>query len=140
MSDFVLNLHSGWRFIVLLAIAVTFLYFIYAYFTKQTSPKQDKMVAVLFGVALDIQITLGILLLLIVIIDGRFDAGTHLGHLFPMLIAVGVAHVPSAYNRKTGGADRRRLHLIGIAAPIIVIILIIGGLASLDGIGLFTMS
>jgi hypothetical protein len=78
--------------------------------------------------------------LLIYIIDGRFDAGTHLGHLFPMLIAVAVAHVPSVYNRKTGGADRKRFHMIGIAAPIIVIILIVGGLASLDGIGLFTMS
>lgn len=140
MRDFMLNLHSGWRFIVLLAIAATFLYFLYAYFVKQTTPKQDKLMAVLFGVSIDIQVAIGLILLLIYIIDDGFDSSKHLGHLFPMLIAVGVAHVPSIYNRRTGGADRDRFHLIGIIAPILVIVLILGGLASLDEIGLFTVS
>lgn len=140
MRDFVFNFHSGWRFIVLLAIVATFVYFAYAFFTNQTTAKRDKMMAILFGVSIDIQVLLGIILLLIFVVDGGFDAGKHFGHLFPMLLSVGVAHVPSIYNRRTGGVDRRRFHMIGMAAPIVVIVLIIGGLAPLDGIGLFTMS
>ncbi|MCB9435862.1 MAG: hypothetical protein H6673_02580 [Anaerolineales bacterium] len=141
MYDFVFNFHSGWRFLVLLALAVNVIYFGYALATKSKQPKRDKLVSTLFAVSVDIQITLGIILLIIVIIDGNFDAGRHFGHFMPMLLAAPVAHAYTIFGKavKNQATVEKYQRLVGLLAPIIVLILVMGGLASLE-LGLFQMS
>ncbi len=140
MREFFLNFHSGWRFIVLLAMLVNFLYFGYVLLTRSGSPKQDRRVGLLLGVTVDVQIVLGFILLIIYVLDDSFVSSTHLGHLFPMLLAVPVAHAHSIYARRASQSEKRVHQIIGFLAPVITLALIFGGLASLDGIGLFTMS
>lgn len=141
MRDFIFNFHSGWRFLVLLALVANVLYFAYVLATKTNQPKRDKLVSTVFAVMVDIQITLGLILLLIFIVDGGFDAGRHMGHLMPMLLAAPVAHAYSIFSKivKTPVVAEKYQRLVGLLAPIGVLILIIGGLASLE-LGLFQMS
>lgn len=140
MRDFLLEFHSGWRFLVLLAMAFNFLYFAYVLVTRSGSVKQDRRVGLLFGVAVDVQIVLGFILLIYYAIDGGFDASTHLGHMFPMLLLAPVAHAHSIYSRRAKAAEKRMAQFVGLLAPAIGLGLVFGGLAVLDGIGLFTMS
>lgn len=138
MFNFFLNVHSGWRFVVLLALLINFLYFAYVLASKAQDGKQDRRVSLLFSTAADIQVTLGLILLVIVIIDGTFDAGKHLGHLFPMVLAAGASHAHMNVTRRVPALQTQRI--AGLLAPVVTIILILAGLAALDGIGLFTMS
>lgn len=141
MYDFVFNFHSGWRFLVLLALAANVVYFGYMLATKTKQPKRDKLVSTLFAVSVDIQITLGIILLVLVMVDGNFDAGRHFGHLMPMLLAAPVAHAYTIVGKavKNQATVEKYQPLVGLLAPIVVLILVIGGLASLE-LGLFQMS
>lgn len=141
MREFVLNFHSGWRFLVLLALVGTFVYFAYVLATKTDQPKRDKLVSTIFAVMVDIQITLGLILLLIYIVDGGFDAGRHLGHAVPMVLAAPVAHAYTIFGKavKAPILFKKYQRIVGLLAPIGVLILVIGGLAPL-GLGLFQMS
>lgn len=138
MANFFLNFHSGWRFLVLLALVLNLVYFAYVLATKSGNAKQDKKVSLLFSIVSDTQLLLGLILLIIYIVDGGFDAGKHLGHFFPMLLAVAASHAHSIVQRRIPLLQTQRL--VGLAAPIVALIFIFGGLAVLDGIGLFTMS
>lgn len=129
--DFVEGLHSGWRYLVLLALAGNFLFFAYAYFSGATSPKQEKQVSMIFAVAVDIQITIGIVLFILHIIEYGFE-GELLGHALPMLLVAPVAHAYTIYSRRDKSGNARRRQLVGALAPILALILILGGLAAIE--------
>jgi hypothetical protein len=140
MQDFFFEFHSGWRFLVLLAMVVNFLYFGFVLATRAKTAKRDRIISLIFAISADVQITLGIVLLLIFIANGDFSAGTHLGHLVPMLLVAPIAHAYTLYGRLAKSASQRQQRVVGLLAPVVALVLILGGLASLDGIGLFTMS
>lgn len=135
MLDFVLNFHSGWRFLVLLGAVVMFGYFVYALVTNGTDAKRDKLVATIFGIIVDIQLTLGILLFILYIFDdAREVKGQQIGHAVTMLLFVApLAHFYSVYSKRNPDADPKRRHMVGAAVPVVALIFIIGGILALGG-------
>ena len=134
MVDFFLKFHSGWRYLVLLGTFVTLAYFIYALVTSADS-KRDKLVATVWAILVDIQVTLGLILFVLYIFDDAHEIkGQQIGHLFTMLLLVPpVVHFYSIYSKRNPNADLKRLRTIGIAAPIVALILIVGGILALGG-------
>lgn len=134
MLDFVLNFHSGWRYLVLLGTLVTFLYFVYALVSSADS-KRDKLVMMVWAILVDIQVTLGLILFVLFIFDdAREVGGEQIGHLVTMLVLVPpVVHFYSVYSKRNPSADLKRLRTIGVLAPIVTLVLIVGGILALGG-------
>jgi cytochrome bd-type quinol oxidase subunit 2 len=136
MIDFVQDFHSGWRFLVILTTLLTFVFFVYALVTGSTKARQEKLAATLFGTVIDIQVLLGIILLVLWIIDeAREVKGEQVGHVTTMLLLLPVVHVYSIYARRNPD-KRQRLRLIGVVAPVVALVLIVAGISSL-GLTLF---
>ncbi|MBI5931255.1 MAG: hypothetical protein HY862_18245 [Chloroflexi bacterium] len=133
--DFVLNFHSGWRYLVMLGTIVTCGYFVYALVTSAADTKRDKLVTTIWAILVDIQVTLGLILFVLYIFDDAHEIkGQQMGHLFTMLLLVPpVVHFYSIYSKRNPNADLKRMRLIGAVAPIVTLVLIIGGILALGG-------
>ena len=139
MIDFVQDVHSGWRFLVILTTALTFLFFVYALVTGSTKARQEKLAAMLFGTVIDVQILLGITLLVLWIIDEAHEVKSHqIGHVITMLLLLPVVHAYSVYARRNPD-KQQRLRLVGVIAPVVALVLIAAGISSLD-LSLFEMT
>lgn len=134
MVDFFLNFHSGWRYLVLLGTLATLVYFIYALVSSADS-KRDKLVMTVWAILVDIQVTLGLILFVLYIFDDAYEIkGQQIGHLFTMLLLVPpVVHFYSIYSKRNPSADLKRLRTIGVVAPIVALVLIVGGILALGG-------
>lgn len=134
MVDFFLNFHSGWRYLVLLGTLATFLYFVYVLVSSADS-KRDKLVMTVWAILVDIQVLLGLILFVLYIFDDAYEIkGQQIGHLFTMLLLVPpVTHFYSIYSKRNPNADLKRLRTIGVAAPIVALVLIVGGILALGG-------
>lgn len=137
MTDFLLNAHSGWRYLVLTATIFVALYFLFALLTGRTSAKQETTVLRVWPILIDIQVALGILLIVVYIIDGTSIAREYLEHGFLGLIIAGVAHTPAMMRRRNLPTQSRRL--MGLLLPLAVIGLAIVSIGLLS-LGLFEMS
>lgn len=134
MTDLLLNAHSGWRYVVLLVLIVTFLYYLFEYI-QQTKLPYDRQVDLAFGTSIHIQIGLGILLLIAFILDNRFE-GRLMGHVVLMLILLPITIMYSKYAKALAVVSPRRRRQLGMATPIICLILIYVGLLAISR-GLF---
>lgn len=134
MVDFFLNFHSGWRYLVLLGTLATLVYFIYALVSSADS-KRDKLVMTVWAILVDIQVALGLILFVLYIFDDAYEIkGQQIGHLFTMLLLVPpVVHFYSIYSKRNASANLKRLRTIGVAAPIVALVLIVGGILALGG-------
>ena len=134
MIDFFMNFHSGWRYLVLLGTLVTFAYFVYALVSSADS-KRDKLVTTVWAILVDIQVTLGLILFVLFVFDDAYEVkGQQIGHLFTMLLLVPpVVHFYSIYSKRNPDADLKPLRTIGVAAPIVALVLIVGGILALGG-------
>jgi hypothetical protein len=131
MRDILLDIHSGWRNIVILATIIVFLFFVYALATKRFTAKQETTALKIWTGVVDLQFLLGILLLIVTVIDDRYyDKLT--GHWIVALIAVTVAHVPAIYKRLNGEPKAQTRRIMGAVLPIIAIVLIIVALSAID--------
>ncbi len=138
MLSFFQDFHSGWRFLVLLAIVINVVYFAFALLTRSDS-KRDRPMSLLFSITVDVQVLLGVILLVLFIADDSFDSGRHIGHLLPMTFVLIPAHAFTVYPRIMGAVSPRTQRLIGLLAPIVALVFIIGGLAAIE-LGLFEMT
>lgn len=129
MTDILINAHSGWRYIVLLSLLVTALYYLYSYVTKR-SLGQDRAIDLAFTTSIHVQVTLGLILMVVFFIDGLFYARLW-GHVITMLLLLPLAIVYSRLAR-TWAADPPRKRLLGLAAPVVTLLLIIGGLQAIQ--------
>ncbi len=134
MVDFFLNFHSGWRYLVLLGTLAALVYFIYALISSADS-KRDKLVMTVWAILVDIQVALGLILFVLYIFDDAYEIkGQQIGHLFTMLLLVPpVVHFYSIYSKRNPNADLKRLRTIGVAAPIVALVLIVAGILALGG-------
>ncbi|MCQ3929233.1 MAG: hypothetical protein DPW16_02145 [Chloroflexi bacterium] len=134
MVDFFLNFHSGWRYLVLLGTLAALVYFIYVLVSSADS-KRDKLVMTVWAILVDIQVALGLILFVLYIFDDAYEIkGQQIGHLFTMLLLVPpVVHFYSIYSKRNPNADLKRLRTIGVAAPIVALVLIVGGILALGG-------
>jgi uncharacterized membrane protein SirB2 len=131
MRDIFLDIHSGWRYIVILATILLFFFFVYAMASKRTTAKQETNALRIWTGVVDVQLLLGIILLIITIIDGGYH-GELTGHWIVALIAVTVAHVPAIYQRLNGEPHAQTRRIMGVVLPVIVIVLIAVAISAID--------
>lgn len=124
------GLHSGWRFVVILATLLLFGYFVYALVTKPTPEKRESTFLKAWAGIIDTQILIGIILAIAHIIDGSFE-GQFMGHIIIMLVVMVVGHGLTIYTRVQGTPNPQTLRLLGVGLPITAMVLIIVGLLAL---------
>jgi hypothetical protein len=130
MRDFVLNFHSGWRYLVLLMLIVMFVFYAYEYFTKRKLPYEKHIDMGYMGV-IHVQVILGILLLIVDIFTGWFE-GRLLGHAIVMILQEPLATFYKKYATKIEPIDPQRRRLLGMGIPIASLLLIFIGLAAIS--------
>jgi heme A synthase len=120
--------HSGLRYLVLLAALGALIVLGYSLATGRAS-RAARVVPMLFTGLLDLQITLGIVLVM-----GGLMPDAVVGHLALMLLAATVVH-GSAIMAKRAADDRREL-VIRLAGVALTVVLIVGGILAI-GRGVF---
>ncbi len=100
MATGILYAHSGWRWIVILVAIVAIIKMLIGWFGKTKWTNLDQRLGMIFPIALDIQVLLGIVLW---IMQQRWlgnDPTASWEHPVTMLIGVAVAHVTWTRSRK----------------------------------------
>lgn len=128
--EFLFAAHSGLRYLVLLAAAAALAYLVYGWLARRPYDRAARILTAVFVGVLDLQVLLGILLLLV-----RPFYPALSGHVVMMLLAAAAAHGFSvaARRREVPGA-RYRLAATGVA---LALLLVVGGIFAI-GRGLFT--
>ncbi len=125
MQQLFLEIHSYWRWVVLVAgVGATVLSLLAATGSRPWDALADRF-AFFFPLALDIQVLVGIILWLI---EERWAGDAILSYLHPlaMLVAVGLAHAGrSASEKASGSVERGRKALIFFVASIMVVLVAI---------------
>ena len=126
---FLYHAHSGLRYLVLLAGAAALVYFAIAFFSRRPDGKAGRILIAAFTGLLDLQILIGILLVL-----GGIYYPMVIGHLTLMVLAAVVAHLASVRARRA--TDARAAHRTRLVGVIVALALIVAGIAAI-GRGLF---
>ena len=95
MSNFLLNAHSGLRYLILLAGVLTVLYAAYGMVSGRPYDKTIRILASSFVGTLHLQILLGVALLF----SGLFSPALT-GHIFMMVFAAAAAQIPVSVMRR----------------------------------------
>lgn len=118
MYTFLLMAHSGWRYLVLLALAVAVVKYLIGWLGNGGWAKVDRQIGVVASIVMDIQLLLGLILWAV-------DAGMGLvganitrtvEHPVWMLIAVGVMHIGWNRTKKAADGDKARTAAITFIA------------------------
>ncbi|KPL83676.1 hypothetical protein [Herpetosiphon geysericola] len=138
MSSFLLNAHSGWRWIVMLAIVVAVGYGLWGWLTKQSWNDTARKIMLFTTIAIDIQLLLGLALYVVNKSWSQLNPATvRFEHPTVMVLALGLAHVVNTkVKRGEIPAARYRLMALGTIA---VLVLIVVGIMRLPGNRLFGM-
>lgn len=124
MQNMLFQAHSGLRFLVLLAGAIAAAVLLWGWRSGRPFAGQSRAATAVFGAVLDLQIMLGIILVLT-----RPFYGALIGHLVMMVGAAIAAHAMLVYARKL--TDVRRAHLVAFAGIVLALLLIVGGILSI---------
>lgn len=116
--------HSGVRYLVLLLALVVALVALHGLVTRRASGGGDRKLMSVFVGVLDLQILLGIGLVLMGIFYGAL-----MGHLMMMILAAVAAHAAAVMARRT--TDGRRAHGIRLAGVALALLLIVGGIMAI---------
>jgi len=115
--------HSGLRYLVLLAAIAALVALTYALSTGR-SMRSASMVAAAFSGLLDLQLLLGVAL----VIGGIFPDAV-VGHLIMMVLAAVVTHTSSIVGRRSS-SERREL-AIRLGGIVVALALIVGGIMAI---------
>jgi heme A synthase len=126
---FIYYAHSGLRYLVLVAGVVALIYFAFAFFSRRPAHRADRILMSSFVGLLDLQILLGLLL----VIGGIFYPMI-IGHLTLMALAAVAAHLAAV--RAKRALDPRTAHQIRLVGTLITLGLIAAGISAL-GRGIF---
>ena len=114
MSNFVLNAHSGLRYLILLAGVLTVFYAMYGAVAGRSYDKGMRILASSFVGTIHLQLLLGLAL----IFSGRFQPALT-GHIFMMLFAAAAAQIPvSVMRRRPEEAKSYLPHGVGAIAAL----------------------
>lgn len=116
--------HSGLRFLVLLAGAIALAVLAWGWSGRRAYAGQSRAAMAVFAGVLDLQVLLGVGLLLT-----RPFYGALMGHIIMLFAALGVAHALSVYARKQ--EDARRAHGVALAGVVLALLLIVGGIMAI---------
>jgi heme A synthase len=121
--------HSGLRYLVLLAGLIAVVYFAAAFFSRRPDEKAGRILMSVFVGVLDLQIVLGLLLVI-----GGIYYPMVIGHIAMMLLAAAAAHVYAVRAKRASvPATAHRFRLIG---TLLALGLIAAGISAI-GRGLF---
>ncbi len=117
MGNFMMNAHSGLRYLILLGGVLTVLYAAYGMVSGRAYDKTIRILASSFVGTIHLQILLGLALLF----SGRFQPALT-GHLFMMLFAAAAAQVPVSVMRRRPEEQKSYLpHGVGALAALALI-------------------
>jgi|GEM_PF-4167096 len=135
LQEFLLEAHGGWRYLVILATVGVMLFFAYALATKNTKEKQESTALKIWAGIMDMQLLLGLVLLIYYFIEGLHRAQL-IGHWTLGIVAVFIAHIPTIYRRLNGKPNAQTRRIMGLVLPILAFLTIYFGLAAIER-GLF---
>ena len=124
MINGIFHAHSGLRYLVLLAGVVALLVMAMGTFGRRPFEKPSRISLAAFSGLLDLQILLGIAM----VVMGCFY-GALMGHLLMMVLAAVALHGLSVYARKQ--ADPKKAHTIGLVGVVLALLLIVGGISAI---------
>lgn len=124
MINGIFHAHSGLRYLVLIAGVVALIVMALGVSGRRPFEKPSRISLAAFTGLLDLQIVLGIALVVLGCMPGRV-----LEHCMMMILAAVAAHALSVYARKQ--ADPRRAHTLGLVAVALALALITGGILSI---------
>lgn len=124
MQNTLFYAHSGLRFLVLLSAAIAAAVLLWGWRSGRPFAGQSRAATAVFTAVLDLQVMLGIVLVLT-----RPFYGALIGHLAMMIAAAIAAHGIMVYARKL--TDVRRAHLVAFAGVVLALLLILGGIMSI---------
>ena len=124
MSSFLLNAHSGLRYLILLGGVLTLLYATYGAVSGRPYDKTIRILASSFVGTLYLQILLGLALLL----SGLFQPSL-IGHIFMMLFAAAAVQVPVSVMRRR--PEETRSFLPHAVSVLVALALIAGGILAI---------
>lgn len=129
MNIFLLQAHSGWRWIVLALIIITIIKALIGWLGKQQWTALDARLVHFSRIAVYIQVVLGVLLYLFA---QKWSEGMGFlgGHVIPALLAVGGLEFGAGRAKKSEGTKKFMFAFIGF---VIALILLFGALATVGG-------
>lgn len=113
------QIHSGLRYLVLLAGVVALVVYAMGLAQKQPFTKRSRIIGSVFLGLLDLQVLIGIVLVAVGLYSPKV-----IGHFVMMLLALALGHVLTARNRKSAQPGFK-LPLVAVAGALV---LIIGGI------------
>ena len=116
--------HSGIRYLVLLAGALTILYGVFGWATKRPYDDHIKRLGLAFAGLIDLQLLMGLL----IILSGSFYPAL-IGHVMVMVFAAVAAHLPVAVMKRR--PPEQRTFAPYAAWAIVALVLIWGGVLSI---------
>jgi hypothetical protein len=124
MENFLLQAHSGWRWIVLLLIVVTFIKALIGWLGKQKWSSLDSRLLLFSRIAVYIQVVLGVILY--VLFQGWTNMRFTGEHVIVALLAVGGVEFGAARAKKASeDAAMFKFTVIGFAIALILVFLVI---------------
>ncbi len=121
--------HSGFRWIVMVAAVVALIYMIYGLITRRAYDRSASLVMTIFVRCIEIQLLLGIVLIILYAIALGTFLPSWWGHLILMTIAVIVAHMYQGFKKRPDSAR----YVVGIVSIVATIVLVILGVMALGG-------
>lgn len=122
LLNFLLNLHSGVRWLVMLASVAALVWFALVWLAGLRNEKADRILMAAFNGLLDLQVTLGLVYL---IASGMAGAGFpryRLEHGFTMLVAALVAHLAVRWRKAEVKIRARNNTLLIVGVLVLVFI------------------
>ncbi|MCC7162315.1 MAG: hypothetical protein IT331_07465 [Anaerolineae bacterium] len=126
--EFVLMLHSLWRWVVVVVALVALVKFGWGWLRKKSPDTLDGRLRLGFVSVLDVQALLGVVLLVLYAIN-NVPLRVALEHAVIMVVAVVLAHLTSRWGKRDDNTALRNNSLIVLA----VIVLIVVGVARVMG-------
>jgi hypothetical protein len=117
------SIHSLLRWVVLAAAVVALVVAALAWFGSATTDRQGRLATLVFVIAIDVQVVLGIVIYLAGNAWQNATTQIKIEHPVMMLLALAVSHLAAARARRSSGHSAARLRTISIAVSLLLILL-----------------
>ncbi len=125
MTHFVLQAHSGWRYLVILVVVIAIAKFLLGLFTGGRWTKFDQTLGTITPIMFDIQVLLGLVLWIMGQYWSSGDATKAWEHPVTMLLAVAAAHIAWVRTKAATG-DKSKFQNAGYGFLIAGLLLAVG--------------
>lgn len=126
--EFVLTLHSLWRWVVVVVALVALVKFALGWLQKKNPDALDRRLLLAFTTTIDIQVLLGIVLVVLLALNGAVGRDA-IEHVVVMVIAAVVAHLSAIWRKREDNAFLRNSFLV----VLVTLLLIVVGVSTVNG-------